>query len=110
MAGDHAVRVHLDQRLEDETPQVHARHIDLTRRFADHPAVGLAYGHQRRVEMMRAVATNPKLLPLDEPSLGLSSLITDQVYDALRSPNDAGLTILLVEQNAHRALQATKRA
>lgn len=60
--------------------------------------------------MMRAVATNPKLLPLDEPSLGLSSLITDQVYDALRSPNDAGLTILLVEQNAHRALQATKRA
>jgi branched-chain amino acid transport system ATP-binding protein len=58
----------------------------------------------------RALMGGPRLLLLDEPSLGLSPLITDQVFEALRRLNDSGLTILLVEQNAHRALQATQRA
>jgi branched-chain amino acid transport system ATP-binding protein len=58
----------------------------------------------------RALMGGPRLLLLDEPSLGLSPLITDQVFEALRRLNGSGLTILLVEQNAHRALQATQRA
>jgi len=70
----------------------------------------LSGGQQQMLAIGRALIGGPKLLLLDEPSLGLSPIITDQVYDALRSLNDAGLTILLVEQNAHRALQATKRA
>ncbi len=70
----------------------------------------LSGGQQQMLAIGRALMGGPKLLLLDEPSLGLSPLITDQVFDALRSLNDAGLTILLVEQNAHRALQATKRA
>ena len=70
----------------------------------------LSGGQQQMLAIGRALMGGPKLLLLDEPSLGLSPLITDQVFDALRALNDAGLTILLVEQNAHRALQATKRA
>ena len=70
----------------------------------------LSGGQQQMLAIGRALMGGPKLLLLDEPSLGLSPLITDQVFDALRSLNDAGLTILLVEQNAHRALQATQRA
>ena len=70
----------------------------------------LSGGQQQMLAIGRALMGGPKLLLLDEPSLGLSPLITDQVFDALRSLNDNGLTILLVEQNAHRALQATKRA
>jgi branched-chain amino acid transport system ATP-binding protein len=52
----------------------------------------------------------PELLLLDEPSLGLSPLITDQVFEALKKLNADGLTVLLVEQNAHRALEITRRA
>jgi branched-chain amino acid transport system ATP-binding protein len=70
----------------------------------------LSGGQQQMLAIGRALMGGPKLLLLDEPSLGLSPLITDQVFDALRSLNAAGLTILLVEQNAHRALQATQRA
>ncbi len=70
----------------------------------------LSGGQQQMLAIGRALMGGPKLLLLDEPSLGLSPLITDQVFAALRKLNAAGLTILLVEQNAHRALQATQRA
>ena len=70
----------------------------------------LSGGQQQMLAIGRALMGGPRLLLLDEPSLGLSPLITDQVFDALRSLNGSGLTILLVEQNAHRALQATQRA
>ena len=70
----------------------------------------LSGGQQQMLAIGRALMGGPRLLLLDEPSLGLSPIITDQVFEALRSLNQAGLTILLVEQNAHRALQATTRA
>jgi branched-chain amino acid transport system ATP-binding protein len=70
----------------------------------------LSGGQQQMLAIGRALMGGPRLLLLDEPSLGLSPLITDQVFEALRRLNDSGLTILLVEQNAHRALQATQRA
>ena len=70
----------------------------------------LSGGQQQMLAIGRALMGGPKLLLLDEPSLGLSPLITDQVFDALQELNRNGLTILLVEQNAHRALQATSRA
>ena len=70
----------------------------------------LSGGQQQMLAIGRALMGGPRLLLLDEPSLGLSPIITDQVFEALRGLNRAGLTILLVEQNAHRALQVTSRA
>jgi branched-chain amino acid transport system ATP-binding protein len=70
----------------------------------------LSGGQQQMLAIGRALMGDPRLLLLDEPSLGLSPIITDQVFEALRRLNGSGLTILLVEQNAHRALQATQRA
>ncbi|MER2535923.1 MAG: ABC transporter ATP-binding protein [Rhizobiaceae bacterium] len=70
----------------------------------------LSGGQQQMLAIGRALVGNPDLLLLDEPSLGLSPLITDQVFGALKSLNSSGLTILVVEQNALRALGSTQRA
>ena len=58
----------------------------------------------------RALMSNPKLLLLDEPSMGLSPLMTEQVFDAIVTLNESGTTILLVEQNAFDALEISRRA
>ncbi|GKY89582.1 ABC transporter ATP-binding protein [Sinisalibacter aestuarii] len=76
----------------------------------DQIAGTLSGGQQQMLAIGRALMGGPELLLLDEPSLGLSPLITDQVFDALTRLNEEGLTVLLVEQNALRALEATSRA
>ncbi len=58
----------------------------------------------------RALMGAPRMLLLDEPSLGLSPLMADHVFAALRQLHAQGLSILLVEQNVHRALEVTSRA
>ncbi|MCL7999535.1 ABC transporter ATP-binding protein [Brucella sp. 21LCYQ03] len=70
----------------------------------------LSGGQQQMLAIGRALVANPGLLLLDEPSLGLSPLITDQVFETLKRLNETGLTILVVEQNALRALTYTQRA
>ncbi len=70
----------------------------------------LSGGQQQMLAIGRALMGAPRLLLLDEPSLGLSPLITGQVFAALQKLNRDGLTVLLVEQNARRALQVTGRA
>lgn len=57
----------------------------------------------------RALLTRPRLLLLDEPSLGLGPLIIDQVYERLAALHDEGLSILLIEQNANRVLDLADR-
>lgn len=70
----------------------------------------LSGGEQQMLAIGRALMSNPKLLLLDEPSMGLSPLLTQQVFEALYELKKAGLTILLVEQNAYEALELSDRA
>lgn len=70
----------------------------------------LSGGQQQMMAIGRALMGSPRVLLLDEPSLGLSPLMTHQVFEALEKLHRDGLTIVLVEQNAHRALAATQRA
>ena len=60
--------------------------------------------------MGRALMSKPKLMMLDEPSMGLSPLLVQQIFDIIKELNEAGTTILLVEQNAKMALSIADRA
>ena len=69
----------------------------------------LSGGEQQMLAMGRALMSHPKLLMLDEPSMGLAPILVEQVFDIIRSLHQAGTTILLVEQNAEMALSIADR-
>jgi branched-chain amino acid transport system ATP-binding protein len=73
------------------------------------PAGTLSGGEQQMLVIARGLLSNPALLMLDEPSLGLAPRITDQVYDLIESVRNRGVTVLVVEQNADRALRTADR-
>ena len=69
----------------------------------------LSGGEQQMLAMGRALMSHPKLLMLDEPSMGLAPILVEQIFDIIRSLHKAGTTILLVEQNAQAALSVADR-
>lgn len=75
------------------------------RRRAGQVAGTLSGGEQQMVAIGRALMTRPRLLLLDEPSMGLAPLVVQDIFKVIRALNDQGTTILLVEQNARAALQ-----
>ncbi len=70
----------------------------------------LSGGEQQMLAMGRALMSHPKLLMLDEPSMGLAPILVEQIFEIIKELNDAGTTILLVEQNAEMALEVSDRA
>ena len=73
------------------------------------PASTLSGGEQQMVAIGRGLMSNPKILMLDEPSLGLAPILVDEVLDTVRSLKTEGMTILLVEQNVREALDLADR-
>ncbi|WP_299023029.1 ABC transporter ATP-binding protein [Tepidimonas sp. HKU79] len=75
----------------------------------DQLAGTMSGGEQQMLAMARALMSRPKLLLLDEPSMGLSPIMVDKIFEVVRDVHAQGVTVLLVEQNARRALQVADR-
>jgi branched-chain amino acid transport system ATP-binding protein len=76
----------------------------------DQLAGTMSGGEQQMLAMARALMSQPKVLLLDEPSMGLSPIMVDKIFEVVRDVSAQGVTILLVEQNARRALQIADRS
>ncbi len=74
------------------------------------PGGTLSGGEQQMLAIGRALMAGPKVLLLDEPSLGLAPLLVRQIFEIVREINAQGITVVLVEQNAHQALRVAQRA
>ena len=70
----------------------------------------LSGGEQQMLAMGRALMASPKLLLLDEPSMGLAPILVDEIFSVIKRINEEGTTVLLVEQNAYKALALASRA
>ena len=95
--------------FKDDIDRIYTRFPRLAER-KNQIAGTLSGGEQQMLVMGRALMSHPKLLMLDEPSMGLSPLLVDQVFEIIKDINKDGTTILLVEQNAGKSLAISDRA
>ena len=95
--------------LDDSIAQVYEQFPRLKERRKQ-IAGTLSGGEQQMLAMGRALMSKPKLLMLDEPSMGLAPILVEQIFEIIQSLHKAGTTILLVEQNAEMALKVADRA
>ena len=70
----------------------------------------LSGGEQQMLAMGRALMSKPGIILMDEPSMGLSPILVNEIFDIIRSVSESGTTVLLVEQNAKKALSIADRA
>ena len=94
---------------DEELERVYAQFPRLSERRRQ-TAGTLSGGEQQMLAVGRALMSRPKLLMLDEPSMGLAPILVEQIFDIIRELHKAGTTILLVEQNAQMALSVADRA
>ena len=95
--------------VDDSIAEVYERFPRLKERM-NQVAGTLSGGEQQMLAMGRALMSKPKLLMLDEPSMGLAPILVEQIFDIIKELHKAGTTILLVEQNAEMALKVADRA
>jgi branched-chain amino acid transport system ATP-binding protein len=94
--------------VKADTDGVYER-FPILKSYADSPAGRLSGGEQQQLAIARALVARPRLLLLDEPSLGLAPLMVDLVFRVLQQLRDEGSTIFLVEQNAKRTVELADR-
>ena len=98
-----------NSRLNEDLEMVYAQFSRLKERRKQ-IAGTLSGGEQQMLAMGRALMSHPKLLMLDEPSMGLAPILVEQIFDIIKDLHSKGTTILLVEQNAQMALSVADRA
>lgn len=104
-----AYTVKEQQRFKADLETIYGRFPRLAER-RNQIAGTLSGGEQQMLAMSRALMCHPRLLMLDEPSMGLSPLLVDQVFEIIKDINRDGTTVLLVEQNAGKSLAISDRA
>lgn len=90
--------------IADDMERVFAQFPRLKERYSQYGGT-LSGGEQQMLAIGRAMMARPKVMLLDEPSMGLAPLVVQQIFDVVKSINQNGTTVLLVEQNARKALQ-----
>ena len=98
------------RRTAEEDVQAGIERFPVLARFLDAPASHLSGGQRQQLAIARALVSRPDLLLLDEPTLGLDPLTIDTVFRIIEELRDDGVTVLLVEQNATRAVQLADRS
>ena len=99
-----------DKKEIDETLENIYKRFPRLEERKNQPAGTLSGGEQQMLAMGRALMSHPKLIVMDEPSMGLSPIYVNEIFDIIKEINESGTTVLLVEQNAKKALAIAHKA
>ncbi|WP_101875438.1 ABC transporter ATP-binding protein [Lachnoclostridium edouardi] len=99
-----------DKKEIDSTLEMIYKRFPRLKERKEQPAGTLSGGEQQMLAMGRALMSHPKLIVMDEPSMGLSPIYVNEIFDIIQSINADGTTVLLVEQNAKKALSIAHKA